>query len=75
MADHSAAEKHMAAIDLQVLAKAISSRSSPLKVYKPDDRDAEAEKIVRLRQLRLASTDAVRKLARGVVPTRAELRK
>jgi hypothetical protein len=65
MAEHSAAEKHMAAIDLQVLAKAIFSRSSPLKAYKPDDRDAEAEKIVRLRQLRLASTDAVRKLARG----------
>ena len=43
----------MASADLEALVDAISPER-PLKLYAPEDRDAEAAKIVRLRQLRLA---------------------
>jgi hypothetical protein len=43
----------MAAADLDALVDAISTARS-LKPHQPENRDAEAAKIVRLRQLRLA---------------------
>ena len=43
----------MAPADLEALARAISGAQS-LKLYKAEDREAEAAKIARLRQLRLA---------------------
>jgi hypothetical protein len=43
----------MASADIQALVHALSTDRS-LKIYEPEDRDAEAAKIVRLRQLRLA---------------------
>jgi hypothetical protein len=43
----------MATSDLQDLVDTISS-GKPLKAYMPEDREAEAAKIARLRQLRLA---------------------
>ena len=43
----------MASADLERLVEAISTGAN-LRAYKPEDREAEAAKIERLRQLRLA---------------------
>ena len=43
----------MASADLEALTHAFASER-PLKPYQPEDRDAEAARIVRLRELRLA---------------------
>jgi len=44
----------MASADLEALTHALASER-PLKPYQPEDRDAEAAKIARLRELRLAA--------------------
>jgi hypothetical protein len=56
----------MATADLEALVNAISTARS--KHYEPEDRDTEAAKISRLRQLRLARDAARRLWARGRLP-------
>jgi len=70
----------MASADLQGLVKDIFAELSAdlhRKPYKPEDRDAEAAKIARLRQLRLATSaeagggvEVARKLTRGLIVAR-----
>ena len=60
------------ASDLVALIDAISHAQS-IRPYYPEDREAEAAKIVRLRQLRLAKSSSPRKRTkplRGLIMTR-----
>jgi len=66
----------MGPADVESLVKDIFAEQSAdlhIRPYKPEDRDAEAAKIARLRRLRLAQADAVRpprRASRGLIVTR-----